>query len=76
MVLTVRYDDTGATETFLLGIRGGAEAADIEVYSPHSPLGAALVGARPGEKRNFTKKDGRRLCVSLLAAEPYSSAVL
>ncbi len=30
----------------------------------------------PGEKRNFTKKDGRRLCVSLLAAEPYSSAVL
>ncbi|WP_083410455.1 GreA/GreB family elongation factor [Mycolicibacterium rutilum] len=74
MVLTVRYDDTGATETFLLGIRG-AEAADIEVYSPHSPLGAALVGARPGEKRNFTK-DGRRLCVSLLAAEPYSSAVL
>ena len=32
MVLTVRYDATGDTETFLLGVRG-AEDADIEVYS-------------------------------------------
>ena len=32
MVLTVRYDDTGEIETFLLGVRG-AEDADIDVYS-------------------------------------------
>ena len=38
MVLTVRYDDTGEIETFLLGVRG-AEDADIEVYSMQSPLG-------------------------------------
>ena len=38
MVLTVRYDDTGETETFLLGVRG-AEDADIDVYSMQSPLG-------------------------------------
>lgn len=37
MVLTVRYDDTGDTETFLLGVRG-AEYSDIEVYSNESPL--------------------------------------
>ena len=38
MVLTVRYDDTGEIETFLLGVRG-VEDADIDVYSMQSPLG-------------------------------------
>ena len=46
MVLTVRYDDTGETETFLLGVRG-AEVAGIDVYSMQSPLGRAITGARP-----------------------------
>ena len=32
MVVTVRYDDTGDTETFLLGVRG-AEYVDMDVYS-------------------------------------------
>ncbi|MGH3637188.1 MAG: GreA/GreB family elongation factor, partial [Mycobacterium sp.] len=40
MVLTIRYDDTGDTETFLLGVRG-AEFGDMEVYSNQSPLGVA-----------------------------------
>ena len=31
MVLTIRYDDTGEIETFLLGVRG-AEDTEIEVY--------------------------------------------
>ena len=44
MVLTVRYDDTGEIETFLLGVRG-AEDAEIEVYSMQSPLGGAIAGA-------------------------------
>ena len=47
MVLTVRYDDTGEIETFLLGVRG-VEDADIDVYSMQSPLGRAIVGARVG----------------------------
>ncbi len=45
MVLTVRYDDTGEIETFLLGVRG-VEDADIDVYSMQSPLGSAIAGAR------------------------------
>ncbi|MCV7282492.1 GreA/GreB family elongation factor [Mycolicibacterium flavescens] len=73
MVVSVRYDDTGDTETFLLGIRG-AEAADIEVYSPQSSLGAAIAGARPGERRDYVTRDGRTLRVTLLAAKPYSLA--
>jgi transcription elongation factor GreA len=67
MVLTVRHDDTGETETFLLGV----EDADIEVYSMRSPLGSAIAGARPGEQRTYSIPSGKNLPVTLLRAEPY-----
>ena len=70
MVLTVRYDDTGDTETFLLGVRG-VEDADIDVYSMQSPLGSAIVGARPGEQRTYPIPSGANLPVTLLKAVPY-----
>lgn len=71
MVLTVRYDDD-ETETFLLGVPG-AEVADIEVYSTQSPLGAALVGARPGEQRTYELPNGSMQAVTLLSAVPYGA---
>ncbi len=71
MVLTVRYDDIGETETFLLGVRG-AEHGDLEVYSPQSPLGAALAGARQGEQRTYRVPTGATVRVTLLNAVPYS----
>ena len=70
MVLTVRYDDTGEIETFLLGVRG-VEDADIDVYSVQSPLGSAIVGARPGEQRTYSIPSGANLPVTLLKAVPY-----
>jgi len=70
MVLTIRYDDTGDTETFLLGVRG-AEYGELEVYSIQSPLGAAIAGARPGERRTYELQSGARLTVTLLKAVPY-----
>jgi transcription elongation factor GreA len=70
MVLTVRYDDTDETETFLLGVRG-AEHGDLEVYSPQSPLGAALTGARQGEQRTYRVPTGATVRVTLLEAVPY-----
>ncbi|ORB75315.1 transcription elongation factor GreAB [Mycobacterium scrofulaceum] len=70
MVLTVRYDDTGEVETFLLGTRG-AEHDDVEVYSVHSPLGSAITGARPGERRSYVPPSGVRLTVTLVWAVPY-----
>ncbi|MCV7303170.1 GreA/GreB family elongation factor [Mycobacterium barrassiae] len=70
MVVTVRYDDTGDTESFLLGVRG-AEQGDIEVYSVQSPLGEAILGARPGEQRTFKLPSGAELSVTMLAAVPY-----
>jgi transcription elongation GreA/GreB family factor len=70
MVLTVRFDDTGETETFLLGARG-AEHGTIEVYSPDSPLGASVNGARRGEQRAYRTPSGATVLVTLLNAVPY-----
>lgn len=70
MVLTIRYDDTGDVETFLLGVRD-AEYGDLEVYSIRSPLGAAIAGARPGDLITYTLPSGASLTVTLLEAVPY-----
>jgi len=70
MVVTVRYDNTDETESFLLGMRG-AEHGDIEVYSIQSPLGAAILDARPGERRTFKLPSGADLSVTMLNSVPY-----
>ncbi|KAA0075840.1 transcription elongation factor GreAB [Mycolicibacterium sp. P9-64] len=70
MVLTIRYDATGDTDTFLLGVHGAA-FADMAVCSIQSPLGAAIAGARPGERRTYRLTDGATLAITLLTAVPY-----
>ena len=71
MVLTIRYDATGETETFLLGRRFGKEAG-LPVYSTLSPLGHAIAGARPGERRVYMiPHEARPVFVTLLSAVPY-----
>ena len=70
MVVTIRCNTTGDTETFLLGVHG-AEYADMPVYSIESPLGAAIAGARPGERRTYRLPNGISLAVTLLKAMPY-----
>ncbi|PXY36945.1 transcription elongation factor GreAB [Prauserella flavalba] len=71
MVLTVRFDDDPGTETFLLGVRDGGDADGLEVYSPESPLGRALAGARQGESRTYQVPSGATVRVTLVRAVPY-----
>ncbi|PXY27911.1 GreA/GreB family elongation factor [Prauserella muralis] len=71
MVLTVRFDDDRDTETFLLGLRDGAEQDGLEVYSPDSPLGTALLGARQGEQRSYVVPSGATVRVTLIRAVPF-----
>ena len=70
MVVTIRRDATGDTDTFLLGVHG-AEYADMPVYSIESPLGAAIAGGRAGERRTYRLPNGIPQAVTLLNAVPY-----
>nr|WP_211177230.1 transcription elongation factor GreA [Pseudonocardia acidicola] len=71
MVLTIRYDDDD-TEQVLLGSREEGSHGDLQVISPNSPLGAALVGARVGETREYQLPDGGNMKVTLVSAEPFT----
>jgi transcription elongation factor GreA len=72
MVLTVRYEGEDVTETFLMADRAGAAVVDdLEICSPRSPLGRALIGAVPGEQREYRTPDGTLLRVTLVAAVPH-----
>lgn len=73
MVLTVRYDgDEDDEETFLLATREEGGQGSIEVYSPDSPLGKALLGAKDGESREYSLPNGKTQKVTLVKAVPYS----
>ncbi|HZZ49467.1 MAG TPA: transcription elongation factor GreA [Pseudonocardia sp.] len=71
MVLTVRYDGDDDTESFLLGSREEGQAGGLEVYSPNSPLGAAILGAKVGETRQYQLPDGSTMKVTLEDAKPF-----
>lgn len=71
-VLTVRYEDDDDAETFLLGSREEGAHGDLEVYSPNSPLGSALLGAKAGDTVSYALPDGGSMAVTLVSAEPYS----
>ncbi|WP_031469611.1 GreA/GreB family elongation factor [Sciscionella sediminilitoris] len=70
MVLTVRFDDDPEPETFLLGASAGEDSA-LAAYSPESPLGAAVLGARQGERRAYQVPSGATVGVTLVRAVPY-----
>jgi transcription elongation factor GreA len=72
-LVTYRYagDDE---ESFLLGAREIAEDhTDIEVYSPQSPLGAALEGHKAGETVDFEQPNGRVAKIEIVSAVPFSN---
>ncbi|MEZ0341913.1 GreA/GreB family elongation factor [Mycobacterium sp. pV006] len=72
MVVTVRYDDAGDTESFLLGTRGTSDT-ELDVYTVNSPLGSALLGAKPGEQRSYQLPNGTIQQVTVLTAKPFGA---
>lgn len=73
MVITVSYDeDPDDTETMLLGSREEGAHGDLQVISPNSPLGAAVLGARVGETREYQLPNGGSMKVTLTKAEPFT----
>lgn len=73
-VVTVFYDDDESdTETFLIATREEGTQGEIEIYSPRSPLGAAIIDAKVGDSREYTVPSGATIKVTLISAEPYHS---
>ncbi len=70
MVLTVRLDEDPEPEVFLLAHGGPMLSAALDVYSPDSPIGGALLGARPGDVRTATLPSGADVHLTLLSATP------
>lgn len=62
----------GDEMTFLLGSREIAGSADIDVFSPTSPLGAAINGRSVGDTVTYEAPNGREIAVEILVARPFT----
>ena len=72
-VVTVRFPAWDEEETFLLGSREEAAHASIEVYSPTSPLGGAVLGRRVGDSATYTLANGKEMTVEILSVTAYGA---
>ena len=73
MTVTIRFVKDDDEVTFLLASREES-GAPIDVYSPRSPLGAAIMGKKVGEKATYSLPNGRASTVEILEAVPYVGA--
>ena len=74
MKVTYKFagDADDDAETFLLGAREMADTTNLQVFSPQSPLGSAIIGKRTGETVPYTAPNGKTLEVEILDAVPYT----
>ena len=70
MTVTIRFVRDGDEVTFLLASREESDIP-IDVYSPRSPLGAAIMGKKVGEKASYALPNGKDSTVEILEAVPY-----
>src|SRR5689334_6541912 len=74
MKVTYKFvgDDDDEAETFLLGAREMEDVAGgLKVYSPQSPLGAAIIGASKGDTVAYEAPNGKMPEVVIVAAVPF-----
>jgi transcription elongation factor GreA len=76
MAVTVAFfGDPDDTDTFVLGSREllGSGHLDLSVYSPQSPLGAAVMGQPVGAEVTYEAPNGKAIAVTVLHFEPYAA---
>ncbi|TXN28818.1 transcription elongation factor GreAB [Lacisediminihabitans profunda] len=75
MRITARLAGETRATVFLLGDRN-LSALDpnvtVDVYSPTSPLGSAIIGSYVGDVISYTTPSGSQMTVEILAAAPYT----
>jgi transcription elongation factor GreA len=62
----------GSENKFLLGSAEIGEGTDITVYSPDSPIGKAILGAKIGDELSYLAPNGRQIAVKILAVEHFN----
>lgn len=76
MVTVAYFGDEDDTDTFLLGSRDLLElddsVKDIQVYSPQSPIGSAVVGKRVGETSEYQAPNGKTIKVTITKVAAFS----
>lgn len=74
MRVEVRFERDGSTLDFVLGSREMTDLdpdLDIDVYSPTSPLGAAIAGSKVGDSVTYAAPTGEQ-SVTILSAHPFA----
>ena len=74
MVVTYKFadEDDDEAESFLLGAREMEDTVEgVKVYSPQSPLGSAIMGAKKGDTVAYEAPNGKTLQVVVLDAVPF-----
>ena len=75
--VTIAFDgDETDTDTFVLGSRellGLDDSVDVNVYSPQSPLGTAILGKKRGDTASYAAPNGRSIDVTIVKVEPFHS---
>src|ERR671919_916325 len=67
-VVAIRYAGDDEVERYLIGSIEERHD-DLEVISPSSPLGEALIGSAPGDSVTFTAPTGAELQVEVVAVD-------
>jgi transcription elongation factor GreA len=72
-LVTTDPEFTDNERPFLLAVRtvDNAYPDDLEVFSPQSPLGSALVGAKKGEVVEYKAPNGRDIKITIVDVTPY-----
>jgi len=75
MKVSITFAGDDEVETFLLGSRellALDDSVHIDVYSPQSPLGAAILGKKKGDTATYEAPNGKPVTVEIVAAEPFT----
>ena len=71
-VVTVEFAD-GDTERFWLVSREEAVHSTMDVYSPDSPLGNAVIGKKQGDDSSFELPNGKEITIKIKKVETYQA---
>jgi transcription elongation factor GreA len=69
--MVVKLNMNGSEMEFLLGSAEIAEGSDLEVYSPDSPIGQAILGSKIGDKVKFFAPNGKEREINILEVRSF-----